>query len=98
MRMLTQRQAARCENAIHPRCRCRCAGLAHGRQRYFRFADLPENDPHRVPTRAEAMRGATTSAGNEGLADHSTRDLNGPRPAPMPTAMHSGGVRVSRGR
>ncbi len=36
------------------------------------------------------MRGATQSAGNEGLTDHSTRDLNGPRPAPMPGATHRG--------
>ncbi len=48
MKSLTERQAARCENAVHPRCRCRCRGLAHGRQRYFKFGDLPEGDPHRL--------------------------------------------------
>ncbi len=51
----------------------------------------------RVTTRAEAMRGATTSAGNEGLTDHSTRDLDGPRPAPMPAGMHNG-ARLWKGR
>ncbi len=80
---LTERQPMRCENAVHSRCRCRCRGLAHGRQTYFRFEDLSEDDPHRVASRAEPMRGATTSAGNEGLTDHSTRDLDGPRPAPV---------------
>lgn len=34
MRALSERQAASCENAKHPRCRCRCGGALHGRTRH----------------------------------------------------------------
>jgi hypothetical protein len=46
MRPLTERQAARCENAVHSRCRCRCGGRLHGAQRAFEF--LAPDDPHFV--------------------------------------------------
>jgi hypothetical protein len=47
--MMTPGQAAACENARTPRCRCRCGGRFHGAARVAaeRLMDLPENDPHR---------------------------------------------------
>jgi len=30
MRELSYKQAARCETAKHPKCKCRCHGLLHG--------------------------------------------------------------------
>ncbi len=53
MRALTLAQAASCENATTLRCRCRCSGLAHGRQTHFIFQELPESDPHHVPAKTE---------------------------------------------
>ena len=63
MRSLSLRQAARCEAAQHPRCRCRCHGAAHGRRRLDDlfaeplpadlgrefFEALPADDPHHLP-------------------------------------------------
>jgi hypothetical protein len=55
---LTERQAARCEAACTPRCRCRCAGKFHGRRRSGEeppdrrfFEELPADDPHAVPAK-----------------------------------------------
>lgn len=63
MKELSLRQAATCETAKHPRCRCRCQGLAHGRSvvdavafdeitRNF-FEGLEQDDPHRISTKEE---------------------------------------------
>lgn len=51
MRPLTERQANRCENAKHPRCRCRCKGAFHGKGRVVsgEFSLLPADDPHYRP-------------------------------------------------
>lgn len=58
MRALSLRQANSCENAAHPKCRCRCGGLLHGGARASAgddgadrsfFEVLPEDDPHHVP-------------------------------------------------
>lgn len=45
-RELSFRTAQSCEFAIEERCRCRCAGRAHGRGRLV--AELRRGDPHRV--------------------------------------------------
>lgn len=37
-------QALACENAVHPRCKCRCGGKLHGARRNTQ--QLPEDDPH----------------------------------------------------
>lgn len=61
-RALSLRAAQRCENAIGPRCRCRCEGKLHGAVRLAKdapreeYAALPEDDPHKVsatPTKRE---------------------------------------------
>lgn len=64
MKPLTMTAAARCENACSPRCRCRCAGKAHGRNvdmvvssRAF-FESLPRNDPHYLPAKRDNPRRA----------------------------------------
>lgn len=44
-RRISYYQANRCENAEHPRCRCRCGGALHGRGRGDP-QDLPYDDPH----------------------------------------------------
>ena len=49
MRRLSARQAATCETAQHPRCKCRCGGLLHGRGRISGpegAQNLPVDDPH----------------------------------------------------
>lgn len=61
MRALSLRQAASCEQALHPKCRCRCHGTYHGTGRAAFSADrgrsffeaLPDDDPHRLPTEEE---------------------------------------------
>lgn len=56
MKPLTQKQAANCENAREPVCKCRCGGALHGAKRggdnpsdEFFWA-LPEDDPHYHPS------------------------------------------------
>ena len=56
--------AARCENACTTRCRCRCGGVAHGRNvdtavasREF-FESLPADDPHHLAPKRERARRA----------------------------------------
>ena len=49
MRALTARQATNCENAKSPRCRCRCGGVLHGKERFGSLEEsalLPETDAH----------------------------------------------------
>ena len=48
-RALSYAQARRCEDALHPRCRCRCNGTLHGAKRGS-VLDLPLNDPHSPST------------------------------------------------
>lgn len=54
-RRISERQARNCENALTPRCRCRCGGLLHGIGRIAKNAPrvayeaLPEDDPHYLP-------------------------------------------------
>ena len=87
MRSLTERQALRCENATGARCRCRCRGLAHGRQKYFVFNDLPASDPHAIARRSDVgPRG--TRAGAVGLTDRhpATETARGSAPEVLPDA------------
>jgi len=57
MKRLTEGQARRCENAEHPRCRCRCGGALHGKGRLSAdaprelFEQLPDDDPHKITDR-----------------------------------------------
>lgn len=44
-RPLSWYAANRCENAEHPKCRCRCRGKLHGAAR-AKPHDLPTDDPH----------------------------------------------------
>lgn len=48
MRALSASQAARCETATHPRCKCRCRGALHGANRLEpdELDQLPDDDPH----------------------------------------------------
>lgn len=47
---LSYRQAASCESATKPRCRCRCGGTLHGAKRADP-RELPSEDPHHaIPT------------------------------------------------
>lgn len=52
MKSLSFFQANRCEHAKHPKCRCRCGGVLHGKGRDLQdradFEELPGDDPHRV--------------------------------------------------
>ena len=58
MKALSLRQAASCEQALHPKCRCSCHGTCHGTGRAAFAADgdrtffeaLPKDDPHRLLT------------------------------------------------
>lgn len=56
MRPLNERQARRCEEAHHPRCRCRCGGILHGATRggvdapADYYEQLGDDDPHRIET------------------------------------------------
>lgn len=61
VKALSTRQATRCETAKNKSCRCRCGGLLHGIKRAPHpdpefFEQLPEDDPHHVPPRAEKNR------------------------------------------
>ncbi len=53
-RALSLKAAQYCENAMGPRCRCRCGGKLHGAARLPKdapreeYASLPEHDPHKV--------------------------------------------------
>lgn len=60
MKALSERQAARCEDAKTPRCRCRCGGVLHGCGRGVDFRALPPEDPHASAARPPA---ASTSTG-----------------------------------
>lgn len=56
MRALSEAAAARCENATRKRCDCRCDGAMHGKFRATvrdQFAELPRDDPHRMPSNKE---------------------------------------------
>lgn len=60
MRALSLRAAQNCENALKPRCHCRCGGKLHGAKRLGdaapgrdQFEQLPADDPHHLPTPAE---------------------------------------------
>ena len=61
-RALSEAQAKRCEEATHPRCRCRCGGAAHGAKRLGEdperaaFEQLPEDDPHHLPEKRQGRR------------------------------------------
>jgi len=44
-RALSFAQAQRCEDALHPRCRCRCGGALHGAKRGS-VLELALTDPH----------------------------------------------------
>lgn len=71
MRQLSERQARRCEEAEHPKCRCRCHGLLHGGKRWKTldddapapdrafFEQLPEEDPHYLKARPGATAAPT---------------------------------------
>lgn len=60
-RPLSAAQAANCENAREPVCRCRCDGAGHGKKRApvgraddrSFYEQLEENDPHHLPSDAE---------------------------------------------
>lgn len=61
MKPLTRSQAANCENAREPQCKCRCGGRGHGAKRapagreddpHF-YEELPETDPHHLPNAFE---------------------------------------------
>lgn len=68
MKSLSAAQAARCENATCHRCKCRCNGKLHGAMRLTEFSGraayeaLPEDDPHKVPTKEERKRSARQRA------------------------------------
>lgn len=67
MRDLSLRQAANCEEAREPICRCRCGGALHGAKRgtgAIFFGSLPETDPHYIPT-AEARAARKRAAREE---------------------------------
>jgi hypothetical protein len=53
VKSLTYQQAAGCEHATTPRCRCRCGGQFHGAGR-GEVAGLPQEDPHGVDLPAGA--------------------------------------------
>lgn len=61
-RALSLSQAATCENAKHPNCRCRCGGAFHGIARIIDMTDraafeaLPEDDPHHLPDAKEKAK------------------------------------------
>jgi hypothetical protein len=61
LRPLSASQAANCENAREPHCKCRCGGAGHGSKRAPEgkeddrtwYEELPETDPHHLPSKAE---------------------------------------------
>lgn len=61
LRPLSAAQAANCENAREPVCRCRCRGALHGSRRTpvgraddrTFYEQLPEDDPHHLPSEEE---------------------------------------------
>lgn len=59
-RALSESEIRSCENATKPKCVCRCGGALHGRGRIpedaprAAFEQLPADDKHHLPTRAEA--------------------------------------------
>ena len=61
MRALSERQAAACETASRPVCRCRCGGVFHGAGRNDEivtrefFEGLAPDDPHHIQS-AEEIR------------------------------------------
>lgn len=64
MRGLSLKQAAACENAITPRCRCRCGGKFHGAGRAGphdppeAYTALGEDDPHYVEPEPGVTQGS----------------------------------------
>ncbi len=64
MKALTESQGRRCENARHPRCRCRCGGKFHGAGRVVQgaareqFTALGRDDPHFLPVSCAKHRGS----------------------------------------
>ena len=58
-RALSEAQAKRCEEACHPRCKCRCGGkfqVTAPRGAYpdrAAFEQLPEDDPHHLPPKGK---------------------------------------------
>lgn len=58
MKALSLKQAARCETAKTPKCKCRCHGALHGSRRNLAewdgpvdqqfFEALPADDPHHI--------------------------------------------------
>lgn len=83
IRALSVRQAANCEEAKEPVCRCRCGGALHGAKRNGAVtADLgwlsmlPDDDPHHVDTpeqkkaRKHAARQALENKRMEAFAEH----------------------------
>lgn len=85
MKPLTERQAARCEIAVHSRCRCRCGGRLHGAQRAFEF--LAPDDPHFV-SRKQTEENFPEHAPVERVSKVRPRALNSPAPGvPTPDRM-----------
>lgn len=73
MKRLSEKQAAACENAINPRCRCRCGGALHGAKRGAKeygdalpprefFEELPPDDAHRITSAEEVAERKTIAA------------------------------------
>lgn len=62
MRALSEATARRCENALEPRCVCRCQGAAHGKGRIGpdapreEYEKLPQDDPHYLQPDLPARR------------------------------------------
>lgn len=77
MRALSLRQANMCDNAQHPKCRCRCHGAAHGAKRgglptavdsdTIFFQTLPEDDPHHCPEKPVKIKRKPPLPGYEDL-------------------------------
>src|SRR3972149_1692039 len=74
MRPLSEAQARACENAQHPKCKCRCGGALHGAFRAGStglpdrawFTSLPKEDPHWLPEKPDALE-RLTAKGREKL-------------------------------
>lgn len=95
-RALSLSEIRRCENAQEPKCVCRCHGAMHGKGRIAMdaarsaFEQLPIEDPHHMPTKAEAKQiaklrktirvaharhGRTVTAGTYRLFWHSQEEV-----------------------